>query len=264
MVRQTVPFSAKAIECLTEKAPKGSPYTKRRKEIPVDPDMKNIVESILRSVICNWKDVYAVYKETKQDNKLFGRRFELWQPFLSVCKVHFPDRYEELLGLAYDDAERAEKGDVTSEVEDALLGYLLEYVEQGKKSQTFALKDLTTALQEILGAGVVKTYHIVKSSVKNLKISRKTMHSSAGVKYQIDLEKVKTVADERNVQKLEAKEPETERKLVDFCHLCGDDLKEGRPLSAFDGTRMVHTDCRELYLKGLKTTQEEKTPEGGN
>lgn len=48
------------------------------------------------------------------------------------------------------------------------------------------------------------------------------------------------------------------------CHLCGDDLHEGRPLSAFDGTRMVHTDCQELFLKGLETTQEEKTPEGGN
>jgi len=261
MVRQTVPFSAKAIECLTEKASKGSPYTQRRKEISVDPDMQGIVESILRSVVCNWKDVYVAYKEMKQDIKLFGRRFELWQPFLSVCKVYFPDRYEDLLGLAYDEAERAEKGDVTSEVEDALIGYLLEYVEQGKKSQTFSLKDLTTELQEILGASVVKTYHIVKSSIKNLKISRKTIHTSAGVKYQIDLEKVKTVADERNVQKLEASEPEGERQLTDFCHLCGEDLHNEQPITDFDGSREVHVECRETFLKRVDSTLKEKAIE---
>jgi len=55
-------------------------------------------------------------------------------------------------------------------------------------------------------------------------------------------------------------DPKSSRKPR--CHLCGEDLLEGQPLSNFDGTRMVHSGCQKRFLKGLETTQKEKAPEG--
>lgn len=51
-----------------------------------------------------------------------------------------------------------------------------------------------------------------------------------------------------------------------FCHLCGDDLYDGRQLSNFDG-RYVHVECGELELKmlkdaELKENQESDYPKG--
>lgn len=252
MVRRNLPFGAKAIECITEKSPKGSPYTKRRREIPIDPNMKGIVESILRSVICNWKDVYEAYKEMKQDDKLFGRRFELWQPFLAVCRAYFPDRYNELLNLAYEDAEKSEMGDFTSEVEDALIGYLLIYAEEGKKSRVFAQKELTEELKNILGDRVVKSYHIVKSALKNLKICRKRTGTTQGVKVQIDLEKVLKLAKEKKIEKLEETEESKE-----FCDKCGYPI-EGKvhqciipapPKSSVDSSMHTYSEIHSSALK---------------
>jgi len=205
MVRRSVPFSHKCIEGITVRAPKQSPYTERRRFIKIDPDRSRIVSALLRSAISNWHLVYAAYEQIQQDEKLYGRRFDLWRPFLAVCKVYAPERYDELLKLAYEDMERAEKGDVTSDVEDTLLGY---FVTCDGESKIFLLKELTEHSQKVLSTQVVKSYHIVMSALKNLGVIKRKLQSSEGVKLQIDLAKAHGLARQRSVEE-ESTEEET-------------------------------------------------------
>jgi len=275
MVRQPVPFSDKCIECLTESAPKGSPYTERRSSITSDPVLKEVPELLLRSVVCSWRLVLDAYNSIKQDKKLFGRRFELWRPFLAVCKVYAPERYEELLTLAYEDTEETERGDITSEVENTLLGYFLT-IDAKKQSMFVSLKKLTEETQGILGSQVVKSYHVVKSALKNLKVIKKRMDTTRGVKYQIDLVKARKIAEERDIIRshpvcpicghviLDGQETETDvdgepvhklcysihpLKPPKFCHLCGEEILEGQDLANWNGSRMVHRSCNDKELE---------------
>jgi hypothetical protein len=99
--------------------------------------------------------------------------------------------------LAYEDAEKAEKGDVTSDVEDLLLAYFLGFKDD---SQTFFLRDLTEYAQKQLGPKIVKSYHIVASALKNLGVVKNKTQTSDGVKYQVDLLKAHSLAKERKIE----------------------------------------------------------------
>lgn len=235
-IRQSAAFSDKAIECVTEPSRKGSPYTERRIYIAKDPESKQFVEDLLRSAVCNWKEVHETYESLKQDKKLYGRRFELWSPLLSVCKVYSPKHYEDLLKLAYEDVEISETGDVTSDVEDALIGYLLKLAieHEEKHSEMFLLKDLTAQLQDILSDRVVKTFHIVRSVIKNLGLSKKKVNTNRGVKYQIDFDRVRKLAEEKDIKveiEEETEEDDDPNITKKFCCICGDAFKEGEEKS---------------------------------
>jgi len=226
MVRQSVPFSHKSIECVTEPSPKGSPYTERRRFITVDPELSDIRLNLLRATISNWRSVLAAYEGLQPDDKLFGRRFDLWRPLLAVCKVYYPVRYGDLLNLAYEDAEKAERGDVTSDVEDLFLAYFLVFEVDKTESQTFALKDLTDHAQKQLGPQIVKSYHIVASALKNLGVVKSKLQTSDGVKYQIDLVKAHSLASERNIQKAQEDQPGTMVSVKDWCKTKRDERGE--------------------------------------
>jgi len=219
MVRQSVPFSDKCIECVTEPAPKATPYTERRRFIPVDLELMNIRLNLLRSAISNWRLVLSAYEGLQQDERLFGRRFDLWRPLLAVCKVYYPDRYSDLLSLAYEDAEKAEKGDLTSDVEDLLLAYFLVFEVD---SQMFLLKDLTEHAQKQMGTRVVRSYHIVASALKNLGLIKSKLQTSDGVKFQIDLAKARSLASERKIEKSSAKPKILDGPFEGTCSICGE------------------------------------------
>ena len=227
MVRQTVSFSHKCIECVTEPAPRGTPYTERRRFIATDQELKDVRSGLLRMAISDWRSILAAYEGIHSDEKLYGRRFDLWRPLLAVCKVCYPDRYNDLLSLAYEDAERAEKGDVTSDVEDALLAYFL--MSEGD-SQTFLLGELTEHAQKQLGAQVVKTYHIVASALKNMGVVKKKQSTSDGVKYEIDIGKAHRTADERRIKKSSEEQSEKQPSLMisvkDWCKTRRDERSE--------------------------------------
>jgi len=219
MVRQSVPFSDKCIECVTEPAPKGTPYTERRRFITVDLELKDIRLNLLRSAISNWRLVLAAYEGLQQDERLFGRRFDLWRPLIAVCKVYYPDRYSDLLSLAYEDAEKAEKGDLTSDVEDLLLAYFLGFEVD---SQMFLLKDLTEHTQKQLGTRVVRSYHIVASALKNLGVIKNKLQTPDGVKYQIDLVKAHSLASKKKIEKSSAKPKILDGPFEGICSICGE------------------------------------------
>jgi len=207
----------------------------------------------------------------------------LWRPLLAVCKAYSPEHYEELLSLAYENAKESEKGDEMSDIEDTLISILLEKYEEEKQTVTMLLKDLTKKTQDILGNAVVPSYKKVQGAVENLGIKKQKIDSSKGVKYQLDLEKVREIAKERAITKEhicpKCNQPITEGqetsrddngniihktcssphngmypfRRIQFCHLCGEDMVEGQDTEVIAGKR-VHIRC---YEEEMERTEEE-------
>jgi hypothetical protein len=148
--------------------------------------------------------VKRAYDSLEQTDKLYGRSFNYWAPLLSVCKVFASERFDELLKLAEEDAEKAEKGDRLSEVEEAVLFILLE---EKTETVTVLLKELTQKVQNIVPW--VKDWHIVVSALENLGVVQRKYPTSKGVQYQIKLEKVRKEAEKRRTkEKANKKVPE--------------------------------------------------------
>jgi len=245
-VRQSVPFSHKVVECVTETAPKGSPYTERRRFISLDSELKDIRVHLLRSVINTWQQVLEAYGKLQQDDKLFGRRFDLWSPLLAVCKVYYPDRYSELLSLAYEDAERSERGDITSDVEDCLLSYFFTFKTEDQESQTFALKDLTDVAQKQLGLQIVRSYHIVASALKNLGIIKRKTQTTKGINHLIDLVKAHRLAEERKIQEfnLDAQAEPADSIMISIKGWCNSNRNERSEINLLDLTDFIKSELK--------------------
>jgi len=234
--RYTLPFSDKTIVIPSEAPPDKATlkvYTERRHEMATDKELAVIASNILRSVICHWQEILDAYNAAQQDDFLYGRRFELWRPFLAVCKVYAPDQYEDLLALAHVNAETATKGDVLSDVEESCLGYLQDWRAAGK-SMAVKLKDLTKHCQEKQGNTIVRNYRIVQSAMENLHVIKKTYKTSDGITYEVDLESAEKVAADRGVL------PDIPMKDKGVrCHECGKEvLKDEAKL-----TTIGHTYC---------------------
>ncbi len=102
--------------------------------------------------------------------------------------------------LAEEEAERMEKGDLLSDVEEAVLTVLLEEADKTEQETiTIPLKELTEQATEI--CPMIKSWHVVKSAVTNLRIMRRKPYSQSrkGVVYQLDLKKAKAIAEERGI-----------------------------------------------------------------
>jgi len=220
VTRYIVPFSDKTIVIRSEAPPDKATlklYTQRRHEMNTDPTLRVLASNILRSVICNWQKILDAYSEIQQDDVLYGRRFEFWRPFLAVCKVYAPNDYEQLLTLAKENAQTSSKGDVLSDVEDTVIGILLDWKEahsSTSKNVSFRLKDLTKHVQDALGNNVVRNYRPVQSAVENLHVTRKSYKQSDHITYEFDTDLVEKVANERGVGPPPTKEKEAR------CHEC--------------------------------------------
>jgi hypothetical protein len=192
--RYELPFVAKCIRIITEQAPSPE-YAKRRALIPFDKDWLHIKELLVKATIKYWREVQEAYESLEQTDKLYGRAFNYWAPLLAVCRVFAPKKFNGLLKLAEEDAEKAEKGDRLSEVEAAVLAVLSEVKgeDEGQKTVTILLKELTQKVQNIVPW--VKDWHIVVSALENLGVTQRKYHTSKGVQYQINLEKVKLKGD---------------------------------------------------------------------
>jgi hypothetical protein len=197
--RHDLPFTPKTIRIITEKAP-NKVYSARRAKLEFDPDWSDIVGSLIKIAIKHWREVAKAYRSVEQTDKLLGRAFNYWAPILAVCKVFAPEHYEDLLSLAEEEAERMEKGDFLSDVEDAVLTVLLEEANRSDQiTITLPLKELTERATEI--CPMIKSWHVVKSAVTNLRIMRRKPYSQSGkgVVYQLDLKKAKAIAEERGI-----------------------------------------------------------------
>jgi len=209
--RYELPFVAKCIRIITEQAPNHE-YSKRRALIPFDKNWLHIKELLVKAAIKYWREVKDAYETLEQTDRLHGRAFNYWAPLLAVCKVFAPENFNDLLQLAEEHAEKGEKGDRLSEVENAVLAIFFE-VEMGKqKTATMLLKELTQKVQNIVPW--VKDWHIVVSALQNLGIIQKKYQTSKGVQYQISLEKARREAEARKLK--EAEKETTSLKLEDL------------------------------------------------
>jgi hypothetical protein len=209
--RYELPFVAKCIRIITEQAPNPE-YAKRRALIPFDKDWLHVKELLVKAAIKYWREVKEAYNSLEQTEKLCGRAFNYWSPLLAVCKVFAPEKFKDLLKLAEEDAEKAEKGDRLSEVEAAVLAVLSEVKgeKEEQKTVTVLLKELTERVQNIVPW--VKDWHIVVSALENLGVTQRKYQTSKGVQYQISLEKVKRECEERKLKG--EKEAETQATLT--------------------------------------------------
>jgi len=203
--RYELPFTAKCIRIITEKAP-DKEYSKRRHRLDFDPEWPELVNLLLRAAIKYWPKVVEAYSQVEQTEKLTGRPFNYWAPLLAICKVFAPQRYDDFVKLAEETAELQEKGDRLSEVEDAILALLLEY--QGETA-TVLLKELTEKVQNIVPW--VKDWHIVKSALDNLGIIRRRYESRQGVSYQIALDRAKKKAEAKGILQEIPEESQTQQ-----------------------------------------------------
>jgi hypothetical protein len=210
--RYELPFVAKCIRIITEQAPSPE-YAKRRALIPFDKDWLRIKELLVKAAVKHWHEVKEAYESLEQTEKLYGRAFNYWAPLLAVCKVFAPEKFNELLQLAEEDAERAERGDRLSEVEAAVLAVLSEVKgeDEGQKTVTILLKELTQKVQDVVPW--IKDWHIVVSALENLGVTQRKYQTSKGVQYQINLEKVNKATKERK-QNSQEKLGETEAQAT--------------------------------------------------
>ena len=252
--RYELPFTAKCIRIITEKAP-NIEYSKRRQKLDFDPEWPKIVNLLLKAAIKYWPKVVEAYEQVEQTDKLTGRTFNYWAPLLAICKVFAPQRYDDLVRLAEEMAELQEKGDRLSEVEDAILALLLEY--QGETA-TVLLKELTEKVQSIVPW--VKNWHIVKSALDNLGIVKRRYESRQGVSYQIALDRAKKKAEAKGIlQELpeESLTQQTEPKkgnIAKVCWICGKPILEQFEKWAFDAStgKPFHLVCLREVREGLR------------
>jgi hypothetical protein len=196
--RYDLPFTPKCIQIITEKAP-NKEYSAKRAKLEFDPVWSDVVGSLIKGAIKYWKEILEAYASVEQTERLVGRAFNYWAPILAVCRVFAPQHYEDLLSLAEEEAERMEKGDILSDVEEAVLIVLLEEAQKTKQDTiTILLKELTEKASEI--CPLIQNWQTVKNAVKNLKIlKRKYQQSGKGVVFQLDLKRAKAVAEERGI-----------------------------------------------------------------
>ena len=252
--RYELPFTAKTIRIITEKAP-NKEYSKRRHKLDFDPEWPKLVNLLLRAAIKYWPKVVEAYSQVEQTEKLTGRPFNYWAPLLAICKVFAPQRYDDLVKLAEEMAELQEKGDRLSEVEDAILAVLLEYPGE---TATILLKELTEKVQSIVPW--VKNWHVVKSALDNLGIVKRRYESRQGVSYQIALDRARQKAEAKGIlQEIpeESQIQQTEQKessIAKVCWICGKPILEQFEKWIFDAStgKPCHLECLKEVNGGLK------------
>jgi len=222
--RRDLPFDAKAIRVFTE-APRDNEermkYTERWTQIRTDPEGDEIMLSLMRLALTRWGDVLSAYRNVEQDEDLMGRRFTIWRPLLAVCRTFAPGREDDLRELAIENAEREQATDFTYDVENAVLGFLLEEIPEGG-IDTYAINltgdgSLTEGIKSIMTQDV--PWQTVRSAAENLKIVKRKYDTASGKRYQIDVEKAQERIEARNIVKEEGGTPEidlTEETLEGF------------------------------------------------
>jgi len=193
--RYELPFTAKCIRVITVKT-NNPQYAKRRALMPFDSEWAEVVNDLLKCTIKYWPEIVEAYGQVEQTEKLNGRPFNYWQPLLAVCKVFSPNRYDKLVELAEEIAILQEKGDRLSEVEEGVLSVLFDHEGQ---STTILLKKLTEDTKEVIPW--IKDWHIIKSALDNLGITKTRYTTKAGVTYRIDLERAREKAKEKGIEK---------------------------------------------------------------
>lgn len=179
-------------------------YAIARKSLEISSNLDTIQEAMLFWALANWDKVYEVYQEITPTPHLTGRYFLLWAPILAICKVVFPDKYDEMIEYA----EEAIKGTETKsyEREIQILGYFVTHLDEIKA------RGNGVVLKEIEAETGIK-WQGIPGALRNLGLIKRKKQVRQGMKYYLHVEKIEQLAKERSIEI----EDEGEMNVCDRC-----------------------------------------------
>lgn len=184
--------------------------------------------------------IKEAHEALEPSDSLHGREFQLWRPLLAICQVAMPDIYDELRQLAEEVTQfKAEEGDV-GQIETILLRYLMQM--DGDRCN-ISLKALTEKVQESLPW--IESWHPVKSALTNLQVTKARWNTSEGVKYKLDLQRVRERGRKRGITPLQ-EEPTPSQT----------DASKPNVIDSYLGPDAQHKDVKESEKKRGLTEQE--------
>lgn len=170
--RDQVEADEKGIKIFIPKIYFDKKYAERKKELLDDTFFNDVRERLMNWVIMSQHQVMAASEEIKPTEKLSGREYIVWLPVLAICKVAFPDRYEELLRFAEKQVSIS-RSDVSEKEMRVLtaLNYLLPELEDGGRklknpSYKVTNREIKEAHMTLEGYGI--HHGTIKSALQNL------------------------------------------------------------------------------------------------
>ena len=180
-------------------------YAIARKNLETDTKLGNIQNTLLFYALSKWKEVLGVYNNIEPTKKISGRYFLLWAPILAICKVTYPEKYDELLTYAGQSVIGIEKK--SYEIEIQVLSYLATHLTDIESNgSSILLKPIREALN-------VK-WQPIFSALRNLGLIKKSRDTPHGKKFYLRGDKLSDLIKERNIEVEEFGE-------TNICDHCG-------------------------------------------
>lgn len=199
--RRPVEADEKGIKIILTKLINDKIYSKRKKELSEDPFFSLVRKMLMQWTVLSQNDVLRAYNDIEPTNKLNGREFNVWLPILAVCKIAFPDKYNELLSFAEETISKSRSN--TYEKENRVLRALFSlHANESLKDGNNKLKDpsykvtnkeIHQKLVEIENEGM--HHNAIKSAMENLKLAG----WSGGGQYFIKKTRLLELFDERGL-----------------------------------------------------------------
>ena len=219
--REALELEEKAITIIPRKV-MDSKYAIARKDLDTDPKLPEIQKELLRYALATWEEIHTEYNNIKPTPRVAGRYFMLWAPILSICKVAYPDKYDEM--VKYSEIAISSINDSSVEVETQLLNWLaVNKAEIRENGNSVLLKHITRGIEEL-------TWQSVAHALRNLGLIKNQRTTNEGKRYYLRMDKLNTLIEERSIR---VEKPETAERAT--CELCGnvrlleyEGLNEGR------------------------------------
>jgi len=197
--RKPVEADEKGIKIILTKLINDKKYSKRKKDLTDDLFFNSVRKQLIHWTVSNQDAILSAYQEIEPTDKLNGREFNVWLPVLAVCKIAFPDKYDELLFFAEETVSSGRSD--TYEKENRVLRALNSMHDQntlkdgnkklGEPSYKVTNKEIYQELVELENEGM--HHNAIKSAMENLKLAG---WSSAG-QYFIKKAKLLELLEER-------------------------------------------------------------------
>lgn len=208
--RESVEAEDKAITLIMPKT--GSlKYAKRKNRINNEPFFEDIKCYLPIWTLKKYKEILKNYTEIEPQKKLTGRDFSLWLPILSICKVAYPTKYEELLKYAEDHSH--EKHEENIENEDILIEGLYQmYLSEKLQEVSDKNNELVRVSLKSMSKETDLHWRSVQACIKNLRLQYKKQTLSEGQIYYLKKTRLKELFENRGFELTEIEDP----KIIEF------------------------------------------------
>ncbi len=203
VTREPVEADDKGIKITVPKVTGDVLYSKRKIELEKDQFFEDVRIKIMKWMPYHDAEVLDAYTHIEPTYKLGGRDFQVWAPLLSIAKVAFPNRYDELFKFA--EKSVATKRSDNNEKETVVLRSLYYLYARGKlqdggnrvprgESYKVTNKEIKNALIELEFDDL--HHNAIKSALDNLRLVGK--HENG---YYLKKSKLITLFKERGLIK---------------------------------------------------------------